>query len=114
MGCRWDLEMGVYVLTHTYASRCDLRKVYITLYTFCEGVVPKRDSKLINLDISHNSFVGALPTDVSSLRQTYEIDRSSNFFVGRIPESFEQLNMLTYLNISYNLFEGSISGPLKK
>ncbi|XBI86542.1 hypothetical protein VPH35_094476 [Triticum aestivum] len=70
--------------------------------------------KLIQLNFSHNSFTGALPIDVSNLKQTYKMDLSSNILIGSIPESFGQLNMLTYLNLSYNSFEGSIPGQLDK
>ncbi|KAM3318495.1 hypothetical protein ACQJBY_035952 [Aegilops geniculata] len=70
--------------------------------------------KLIKLDFSQNSFVGALPADVSGLRQTNYMDVSSNFLIGSIPNSFGQLNMLTYLNLSHNSFNSSIPSPLEK
>jgi hypothetical protein len=43
------------------------------------------------MDLSHNSLSGALPTNVSGLKQVDYVDLSSNYLFGSIPQSFGTL-----------------------
>ena len=55
-----------------------------------------------------NSFEGAIPLSLNTLRGLEEIDLSRNYFSGNIPEFFSKFLSLKHLNISYNDFEGEV------
>ncbi|WVZ16984.1 hypothetical protein V8G54_009966 [Vigna mungo] len=66
-------------------------------------------TKLTDLDLSHNSLQGKLPSKaLSNLTQLVRLDFSGNSLSGFIPLSLGELKNLVYLNLDSNLFTGHI------
>uniref|UniRef100_A0A803LMH3 Uncharacterized protein n=1 Tax=Chenopodium quinoa TaxID=63459 RepID=A0A803LMH3_CHEQI len=63
---------------------------------------------LVVLNLSHNSFLGHIPSSFGNLSQIESLDLSSNALTGRIPTEFANLNFLSYLNLSFNKLSGKI------
>ncbi|KAK4401286.1 putative receptor-like protein kinase [Sesamum angolense] len=64
------------------------------------------------LDISSNSLVGSLPSDVSGLQHLVLLNLSNNKLSGAIPDSFGSLISLRELYLANNSFHGNISPSL--
>ncbi|AEE76720.1 disease resistance protein [Arabidopsis thaliana] len=65
-------------------------------------------SRLTMLDISHNNFIGRVPSSLSKLVNLELLDLSHNNFRGLSPRSISKLVNLTSLDISYNKLEGQV------
>ncbi|XP_014523025.1 probable leucine-rich repeat receptor-like protein kinase At1g35710 isoform X1 [Vigna radiata var. radiata] len=66
-------------------------------------------TKLTDLDLSHNSLQGKLPSKaLQNLTQLVRLDFSGNSLSGFIPLSLGELKNLVYLNLDSNLFTGHI------
>ncbi|KAF4351789.1 hypothetical protein G4B88_030150 [Cannabis sativa] len=79
-----------------------------------EGHFPNRLKtfpNLVNLDISHNRFVGLLP-DLSSMPNLTSFKASNNKFSGTSSESIGKLEYLTSLDVSSNCLSGYMSHVL--
>ncbi|XP_011009774.1 PREDICTED: LRR receptor-like serine/threonine-protein kinase GSO2 [Populus euphratica] len=60
------------------------------------------------LDLSHNQFLGMLPTWFVNSTSLGAIDLSKNHFIGPIPRDFCKLDRLEYLDLSENNLSGYI------
>nr|GEU82178.1 hypothetical protein [Tanacetum cinerariifolium] len=61
-----------------------------------------------HLDLSYNSFYGAIPIFIGSLTKLAYLDLSYNHLNGTIPISIGSLTKLTYLDLHVNSFTGTI------
>ncbi|GKB97937.1 ribonuclease H-like domain-containing protein [Tanacetum coccineum] len=61
-------------------------------------------SLMNHLDLSHNSFYGAIPMFIGSLTKLAYLDLSYNHLNGTIPISIGSLTKLTYLDLHVNSF----------
>ncbi|KAL5804150.1 hypothetical protein ACOSQ3_030950 [Xanthoceras sorbifolium] len=66
-------------------------------------------SRLVFLDLSHNSFEGSIVDGVENLTSLRHLDLSSNHFNSSIPNWLSNFNHLEYLSLSGNDLQGSIS-----
>ncbi|XP_072986438.1 uncharacterized protein [Typha latifolia] len=60
------------------------------------------------LDLSHNSFVGNIPSHLSALVMLQVLNLSHNGLTGSIPSSFQDMKSLLAIDLSYN----ELKGPL--
>ncbi|XP_037488522.1 MDIS1-interacting receptor like kinase 2-like [Triticum dicoccoides] len=60
------------------------------------------------LDLSDNSFVGAIPSQLSGLTMLETLNLSNNALTGLIPSSFKRMESLTLIDLSYNELEGPV------
>nr|XP_023887736.1 LRR receptor-like serine/threonine-protein kinase EFR isoform X2 [Quercus suber] len=63
---------------------------------------------LEHLELQGNSFHGAIPSSMASLKGLRHLDVSQNNLSGPIPEGLEKLPFLENLNLSFNNFEGEV------
>ncbi|KAM3334409.1 hypothetical protein ACQJBY_029058 [Aegilops geniculata] len=71
-------------------------------------------SSMTGLDLSNNSFSGAIPTDISrQLQQLISLDLSYNSFSGSIPQSMSNMIYLNLLNLQHNQLSGQIPPQLE-
>jgi hypothetical protein len=61
-----------------------------------------------HLYLEGNSFEGAIPSSLKTLRGLEEIDLSRNNLSGQIPEFFNKFLSLKHLNLSHNDLEGEV------
>ncbi|XP_044353741.1 probably inactive leucine-rich repeat receptor-like protein kinase At5g48380 [Triticum aestivum] len=70
---------------------------------------PQYCSSMTGLDLSNNSFLGPVPTDISwKLQQLTSLDLSYNSFSGSIPQSMSNMIYLNLLNLQHNQLSGQI------
>ncbi|CAI9110212.1 OLC1v1010202C1 [Oldenlandia corymbosa var. corymbosa] len=55
-----------------------------------------------------NNFTGAIPYNISKLRQFYELDLSNNKLVGAFPKPVLSATLLTFLDLRFNFLTGPI------
>ncbi|XP_044367750.1 MDIS1-interacting receptor like kinase 2-like [Triticum aestivum] len=60
------------------------------------------------LDISDNSFTGAIPSQLSGLIMLANLNLSHNELNGSIPSSFQSMESLISIDVSYNKLEGQV------
>ncbi|XP_050250738.1 probable LRR receptor-like serine/threonine-protein kinase At3g47570 isoform X2 [Quercus robur] len=65
-------------------------------------------STLELLYLEGNSFEGAIPSSMASLKSLQRLDFSQNNLSGSIPKGLEKLPLLEKLNLSFNNFEGEV------
>ncbi|XP_071918175.1 LRR receptor-like serine/threonine-protein kinase EFR [Coffea arabica] len=63
---------------------------------------------LISLDLSHNSLIGSLPSEVGKLKGLNELDISYNKLHGEIPGTLGDCSSLEELYMQGNFFQGTI------
>ncbi|KAI3886575.1 hypothetical protein MKX03_005494 [Papaver bracteatum] len=82
------------------------------------GTIPETvlsiSSLSILVDLSHNSFSGLLPLQVSRLINLGELYLSGNKLAGEIPSTLGECVVLRYLFLNGNSFEGIIPQSLKE
>ncbi|GMN33536.1 hypothetical protein TIFTF001_004208 [Ficus carica] len=64
------------------------------------------------LDLSSNSLLGALPSDLGNMLNLKLLSVAKNGFSGQIPKELQKLNKLEYLDLSDNKFSGEIPDNL--
>lgn len=69
-------------------------------------------SSLTLLNLTYNSFWGALPTEIGELTNIYFLDISHNQFSGEIPETIADCTSLEYIYMQDNSFQGEIPPSL--
>jgi hypothetical protein len=62
----------------------------------------------IYMNLSHNSLLGALPSEVGNLKNLNEIDFSNNMISSEVPDSISDCQSLVYLSLSRNTIQGKI------
>ncbi|KAE8704754.1 putative Serine-threonine protein kinase, plant-type [Hibiscus syriacus] len=67
---------------------------------------------LITLNLSHNSFNGSFPSDISNSKNLVGLYVDNNNFSGEIPEQFGEISELRILRMQGNYFQGSIPRAL--
>ncbi|XP_043725909.1 probable LRR receptor-like serine/threonine-protein kinase At3g47570 [Telopea speciosissima] len=93
------------------------RLQYLSLYNNnIQGQIPKQLFLIsylsISLDLSYNSLISSLPTEIGNLKALSRIDISNNKLSGEIPSSIGYCNSLEHLLLGGNLFEGTIPQSL--
>ncbi|KAI4968966.1 hypothetical protein ZWY2020_046296 [Hordeum vulgare] len=77
-----------------------------------KGNVPTALASLHNLhellDLSDNSFIGAIPSQLGGLILLDNLNLSHNKLIGSIPSSFKNMGGLTSIDVSYNELEGPV------
>ncbi|XVF23640.1 hypothetical protein REPUB_Repub13aG0056900 [Reevesia pubescens] len=63
---------------------------------------------LITLNLSHNSFIGAFPSDLGNAKNLVELYVENNNFLGEIPNKLGEISALRILQMQRNHFQGSI------
>ena len=69
---------------------------------------------LAYLDLSHNSFHGLIPSELTHLENLVILNLSSNNFEGKVPSGFGDLEMLNYIDFRGNGFSGDIMDLLSQ
>ncbi|XP_028784866.1 receptor kinase-like protein Xa21 [Neltuma alba] len=69
--------------------------------------------QLVELRLSENSFSGDIPMELGKCIQVTDLDMSGNFLHGTIPSSFSSLKSLVNLDLSNNNLSGTIPQQLK-
>ena len=75
------------------------------------GEIPTSIGNCLMLEylyLQGNSFHGAIPSSMASLKGLRDLDVSQNSLSGPIPKDLEKLLFLEKLNLSFNNFEGEI------
>ncbi|RAL49707.1 hypothetical protein DM860_001998 [Cuscuta australis] len=96
-------------------NRRDSRVVELNISQMeLSGVIPPQVgnlSSLYVLDLSHNQFAGRLPDTMGNLRRLRVVELGSNRFSGEIPSwLFSQLPELQVLSLADNRFSGGVTG----
>ncbi|KAF9617831.1 hypothetical protein IFM89_039013 [Coptis chinensis] len=65
-------------------------------------------SLVVNLDLSHNNFVGQIPEQLTSLSGLIGLNLSENHLSGNIPKKIGQMRSLESLDLSINHLSGTI------
>lgn len=75
------------------------------------GAIPQEITRLTGLhglNLSHNQLKGEIPEMIGNIRSLESFDISSNKLSGRIPNTMSALTSLSHLNLSYNNLSGQI------
>nr|XP_034909792.1 receptor-like protein 15 [Populus alba] len=69
-------------------------------------------SYMYGIDLSNNSFVGAIPPEFGNLSEILSLNLSHNNLTGSIPATFSNLKHIESLDLSYNNLNGAIPPQL--
>jgi Leucine-rich repeat (LRR) protein len=69
-------------------------------------------SYMSGIDLSNNSFLGAIPPEFGNLSKILSLNLSHNNLTGSIPATFSNLNHIESLDLSYNNLNGAIPPQL--
>nr|XP_034929571.1 receptor-like protein 1 [Populus alba] len=69
-------------------------------------------SYMSGLDLSNNSFIGAIPPEFGNLSKILSLNLSHNNLTGSIPATFSNLKHIESLDLSYNNLHGAIPPQL--
>ncbi|KAG6780313.1 hypothetical protein POTOM_013167 [Populus tomentosa] len=69
-------------------------------------------SYMYGIDLSNNSFVGAIPPEFGNLSEILSLNLSHNNLTGSIPATFSNLKQIESLDLSYNNLNGDIPPQL--
>jgi Leucine-rich repeat (LRR) protein len=64
------------------------------------------------IDLSNNTFIGAIPSEFGNLSEILSLNLSHNNLTGSIPATFSNLKHIESLDLSYNNFNGVIPPQL--
>jgi Leucine-rich repeat (LRR) protein len=67
---------------------------------------------MLGIDLSNNSFVGAIPPEFGNLSEILSLNLSHNNLTGSIPATFSNLKHIESLDLSYNNLNGVIPPQL--
>ncbi|KAM2033685.1 hypothetical protein ACFX1T_015534 [Malus domestica] len=98
------------ILPSVFANSCSLVDLDLSENSF-SGAVPAEISKcqrLVKLDLWGNKFTGPIPSEIGSISSLQALFLGNNSFSRDIPESLLDLNSLTFLDLSRNNFSGDI------
>ncbi|XP_009338809.1 probable LRR receptor-like serine/threonine-protein kinase At1g74360 [Pyrus x bretschneideri] len=98
------------ILPSVFANNCSLVDLDLSENSF-SGAVPAEISKcqrLVKLDLWGNKFTGPIPSEIGSISSLQALFLGKNSFSRDIPESLLDLNSLTFLDLSRNNFSGDI------
>lgn len=77
-----------------------------------ELLVKPSDLPLEYLDLSNNSLIGGLPSEIDKLARLKLLNLAKNELSGPLPDQLTRLSDLEYLDLSNNKFTGEIPGML--
>lgn len=77
-------------------------------YKGLDTVLVKILTTFMSIDLSHNSFHGAIPSSIGDLKSLVGLNLSGNNFNGSIPTSLGKLSELESLDLSKNKLSGKI------
>ncbi|KGN49220.2 hypothetical protein Csa_004053 [Cucumis sativus] len=77
-----------------------------------ELLVKPSDLPLEYLDLSNNSLIGGLPSEIDKLARLKLLNLAKNELSGPLPDQLTRLSNLEYLDLSNNKFTGEIPGML--
>lgn len=63
---------------------------------------------MVNIDLSHNSLVGFIPSEITMLKKLVALNLSHNNLIGTIPREIGAIESLESLDLSFN----QLSGPI--
>ncbi|KAF7012925.1 unnamed protein product [Triticum aestivum] len=93
-------------------ENCLMLRSFNLRHNNLKGSIPPILGALHNLqdklDLSDNSFVGAIPSQLSDLTMLETLNLSNNALTGLIPSSFKGMESLTLIDLSYNELEGPV------
>ncbi|KAI5593606.1 hypothetical protein BDE02_03G024900 [Populus trichocarpa] len=69
-------------------------------------------SYMSGIDLSNNSFIGAIPPEFGNLSEILSLNLSHNNLTGSIPATFSNLKQIESLDLSYNNLNGVIPPQL--
>ncbi|XP_027368539.1 MDIS1-interacting receptor like kinase 2-like [Abrus precatorius] len=107
--CKWE---GIVCDESNSFSTINVTKFGLkgTLFTLNFSSFPK----LLNLDISYNSFHGSIPHQISNLSRISQLKMGHNLFSGSIPQEIGALKNLNLLDIARCKLTGSIPISIMK
>ncbi|CAM8922673.1 unnamed protein product [Rhodiola kirilowii] len=76
-----------------------------------EGAIPDEIgylNALRGLNISYNTLAGQIPSSLGRMKNLESLDLQNNWLSGKIPTQLANLNFLAVLNLSFNQLEGMI------
>jgi Leucine-rich repeat (LRR) protein len=69
-------------------------------------------SYMSGIDLSNNSFIGAIPPEFGNLSEILSLNLSHNNLTGSVPATFSNLKHIESLDLSYNNLNGAIPPQL--
>jgi hypothetical protein len=69
-------------------------------------------SYMSGIDLSNNSFIGAIPPEFGNLSEILSLNLSHNNLTGSVPTTFSNLKHIESLDLSYNNLNGAIPPQL--
>jgi len=73
-----------------------------------------RAGKLVHatkpLDLSHNSLVGSIPSNLAKLTKLKNLNNSYNDLSGMIPATLTRMSSLSFMGFLYNKLTGAVPG----
>ncbi len=72
-------------------------------------------SKVVNIDLSSNNLMGALPTELGNLSALSSLDLVDNYLTGNIPASINTVNLplLDHLFLDHNSLSGTLPASIE-
>ncbi|KAL4018851.1 hypothetical protein IC575_022477 [Cucumis melo] len=112
------IDGGKYMVQSIKSSYFNYSMIRLTLMVSIDlsnnslvGFIPSEITKLkrlIGLNLSHNNIIGIVPAEIGEMESLESLDLSFNQLSGPIPLSLSKLNSLGTLKLSHNNFSGNI------
>nr|XP_034927027.1 receptor-like protein 15 [Populus alba] len=103
---------SVFNLIKGYSPNFTEEVIKFTTKNMYYGYKGKVLSYMLGIDLSNNSFVGAIPPEFGNLSEILSLNLSHNNLTGSIPATFSNLKQIESLDLSYNNLNGGIPPKL--